>query len=545
MIQELSLTGKRWIIPEKEIETSAILESLLSDRGIDPDQDGELIDPTLIHDVPKAVKRIRKAIKKGETIGIFGDYDCDGVTSALIMMRYFKRQGIDPLIRLPHRIHDGYGIKEHIIGEFAQKGTDLLITVDSGIGSINEIARAKEIGIDVIITDHHHVGKRLPQAHAIVHPALSSKYPEPYPSGSGVTFHLVRALEDGDWEDMHIDQALAMLGTIADVMELRGQNRTMVKQGIAALNKLNDEPLAALIKSAGLNKYKVTSTDIAFRIAPRINAAGRISDPLIALQALMNGGEALEHINELNELRQSQTEKFMNKALEQIGDCRSTALIAIAHEDFPQGIVGLIAGKLTEKFGKPSLVGRIHDGLCTASLRSPECYHITKGLERCKKLLQYYGGHAQAAGCSFRADLFEKVSKELCRDAEKQTDPEELVPTINIDAVLDANSVTLDLCNNLKQLEPFGQGNREPVFMIENVKIDYPRLVGKEENHLQGKIEGTKMIGFRLGEVFGQISETVDVICRLGTDSWQGTTQPQLFIEDIRVTKPKKVLTAT
>ena len=536
MSSELSLTGKRWIIPElSEDDSDNLVSNLMSKRGIDPALEGELPDAFAFHDMQKAIDRIRLAIKNKESVGIFGDYDCDGITSSLQLIRFFRRNGIDPFVRLPHRIKDGYGLKSHIIDEFVAKGTDLLITVDSGVGSVSEIAKARSAGIEVIITDHHHVGKKIPPAVAIIHPDFSD-IPPPHPSGSGVVYHLLRALEDGTWDDMQTDESLAMLGTIADVMELKGFNRTLVKQGLNSIKKLKSGPLFELVKIAGININYLTSTDVGFRIAPRINAAGRMGNPLIALKALMDGGEAIKIIDNLNEIRQKQTEEFLNMALEEISEAPESPLMSIMHSDFPQGIVGLIAGKLTEMTGKPSLVGRDHEGMCTASLRSTPSYHITEGLERCSGLLQYFGGHAQAAGCSFRSDLFDQVSNRLAEDISKHTDPDDLLPTIEIDAVLPAPSITLGLINDLKRLEPFGHGNREPVFLIQGAQMEYQRQVGKESNHLQSNIGGVKSIGFRLGHLSEHSNKPIDVVCRLGTDSWNGLTRPQIFIDDLRST---------
>ena len=505
----------------------------MDNRGIDPELEGELPDAFAFHDMQKAVDRIRSAITNKESVGIFGDYDCDGVTSALQLISFFRRNGIEPIVRLPHRIKDGYGLKSHIIDEFISKGTDLLITVDSGVGSVSEIAKARSAGMEVIVTDHHHVGKKIPPAVAIIHPDFSD-IPPPHPSGSGVVYHLLRALEDGAWDDMQTDESLAMIGMIADVMELKGFNRTLVKQGLNSIKKLTGGPLVELIKIAGININYLTSTDVGFRIAPRINAAGRMGDPLIALKALMDGGEAIKIIDNLNEIRQKQTEEYLNMALEEISKAPDSPLMSIIHSDFPQGIVGLIAGKLTEMTGKPSLVGRDHEGMCTASLRSTCCYHITEGLERCSGLLQYFGGHAQAAGCSFKSDLFDQVSNGLAEDISKHTDPDDLLPTIEIDAVLPASSITLGLINDLKRLEPFGHGNREPVFLIQGAQMDYQRQVGKESNHLQSNIGGVKSIGFRLGHLIEHSNKPIDVVCRLGTDSWNGLTRPQIYIEDLR-----------
>ncbi|MBU2213739.1 single-stranded-DNA-specific exonuclease RecJ [Patescibacteria group bacterium] len=542
---DLSLTGKRWLMREDApIFAGAHIEqfllSLMRERGIDPRCEGEvLLPPTIFTGMTKAVEHIREAVANKESIGIFGDYDCDGITATIQLLRYFRRNGIEPSVRLPHRATDGYGLKSHIIDEFLEKKTRLLITVDTGIGSAKEVRRAQKEGMDVIITDHHHPHRNLPPAVAIVHPQLSPEYPLPHPSGAGVVLQLLNALEEGEWEGMHLDRALAMIGTIADVMELKGQNRLIVQQGLEALKELKEEPLASLLIQAGLNKENVTSTDIAFRIAPRINAAGRMTDPLIGLSALLNGGEALITLELLNEQRQKLTENLFKEALAEIEPALDRSFLCIAREDFPEGIVGLIAGKLTEMFGKPSLVGRIKGDKCTASLRSVPAYNISEGLDRCRDLLQYYGGHAQAAGCTFSTELLDELSERLDADVRKYAKEEDLLPTLMIDAELPPEALNLKLCEGLRHLEPFGKGNPEPLFLLKNVQIDYQRCVGSDGAHLQGTISGNKLIGFRLGHLQEQLTGPVDVVCKLGTDSWNGMVRVQLFVEDIGI--PKKV----
>ena len=259
-----------------------------------------------------------------------------------------------------------------------------------------------------------------------------------------------------------------------------------------------------------------------------------MADPLIALQALMKGGVFIEYLNELNRLRQEQTDKYLDVAINQIGDCADSPLIAAAREDFPQGIVGLIAGKLTERFGKPSMVGRLHGGICTASLRSTSAYHITEGLQKCSGLLQYFGGHAQAAGCSFKAELFSSVVERLREDISENVEMNDLVPTMEIDAELTPDSITPDLISNINKLEPFGKGNPEPLFIIRNIKFENARIVGKGGNHLQGTIAGVKSVGFGLGFAIEHARPPIDAVCRLGLDEWNGYMRPQIFIEDLR-----------
>ncbi len=460
-------------------------------------------------------------------------------------MRYFRRHGLEPFVILPHRVRDGYGLKKPIIEMFGVHGTTLLITVDTGVTAITETEEAQRWGMDVIITDHHHLHAELPRAYALLHPALVPNFPLPFPSGAGVAHALVQALEGGDeWEDAPTDRALAMIGTIADLVELRGLNRTLVQQGLQALSALSTGPLATLVTDVLRTSHRtLTSTDIAFRIAPRINAAGRMEDPLIALTALLEGGEALTTLETLNVRRQESTQSLLEEALATLGlPARCTPslhaelppFLAIASTSFPEGIIGLIAGKLTETFGRPSLVATVNGRECTASLRSTSAYHITEGLERCRDLLTSFGGHAQAAGCSLPAARFDELHHRLHADIEERVSEEELLPQLTIDGSLHASTVTLAFCERLREIEPFGQGNLEPLFVLPDVRIESPRRVGNEGAHLQGRIAGIKTIGFKLGHLLEHTERPLDIACHLRTDTWNGVKAPQIFLEDLR-----------
>jgi len=497
--------------------------------------------------MPRAVQRIRDAVQRKEAVGIFGDYDCDGITGVAQLVRFFERHGITPHAILPHRVHDGYGLKPHLVEAFAKRGITLLLTVDTGITAMHEIEMARARGIDVIITDHHHLQSEVPSAFAILHPLLSRNFPLPHPSGSGVAHLLVRALErESQWEDWATDSALSMIGTIADLVELKGGNRALVREGLEALNSLDPaSPLGDLARSVRSKDRPLTSTDIAFRLAPRINAAGRMEDPALALEALLHGGAAISSLEELNVQRQHSTRTLLEETLTSLAlPAKSSAdlppLLAIAREHFPEGIIGLIAGKLTESYGRPSLAAAISDGECTASLRSTRAYHITQGLERVSDLLMSFGGHAQAAGCTFAVAHLDELQRRLSEDIAARTTPEDLLPALEIDAVLSAQDLSLSLCEQLRHLEPFGQGNPEPLFLLRNVKLEQPRRVGGEGAHLQARIAGHKTIGFRLGHLEEHAAHPLDIICKLSVDTWNGRKAVQIVIEDLRLAFPQQ-----
>jgi single-stranded-DNA-specific exonuclease len=529
----LSLTDKHWSLPEhtKALNASHVLLRLLKERDIE--ENAKLIPPSIYPDMQKAKERIRSAIDSGEKIGIFGDYDCDGVTATAQLVRYFRRYNTEPFVRLPHRVRDGYGLKPETAKEIMAAGVKLLITCDTGIASVKEVEMLQNAGIDVIVTDHHSVHEELPKAFALIHPALCS-HPLPHPAGAGVVFALIFALEDGKWNGMNEDIALAMCGTVGDLVPLRGHNRTLVQLGLKAFTQIEGGPLGQLRERCKPKDAPMTSIDIAFRVAPRINAAGRMTEAGIALQALLDGGDALEQLDLLNKQRQDITRTLLKEVVEECEQDAVPPLIAKISGDYPHGIVGLIAGRLTEHFGKPSLVAHTDGRTCTASLRSPPCYNIAEGLGRVSDLLLSYGGHAQAAGCTFTVEHFEMLRDRLIEDVRAHVDEQLLEPTLQIDAVLDATDITTAFCEKLQLLEPFGQGNAEPLFLLRNVSLQDARACGKDQTHLQARISGIKAIGFGMAHLASG-NEKFDVVARIGIDAWNGKKEPQIFICDLGV----------
>lgn len=548
----LSLTGRQWKtrtgddlrVPFTAARSSELLALLQTERGIEPYTKGEVpvragMDPSVFPDVGKAMERLESAVQKEESIGIFGDYDCDGITSTTLLARALHRRGIEPILRLPHRTREGYGLREPIVREMAAAGVTLLFTLDTGITARDEVALAVKLGMDVIILDHHRVPRELPPAFAILHPALAVPQPIASPAAAGVTWSFVCGLEAmrgaEEWDGWETDIALAALGTVADLVDLRGDNRSLVHRGLMALQSIQDGPFALLRLQSGLQDATLTSRDLAFRLAPRLNAAGRMADPSIALRALLGDHHALLQLDELNTQRQTLVKNLTEDILVQAA-ADTRPFIVMAGRAFLPGICGLLAGKLTETLGKPSLVGYLHEnGMCTASLRSIPGYDVTAGLQKNADLLQHFGGHAMAAGCSFRTEHLPALRERFADDVEQTVKPDELVPSLFIDVCADAACLTLSLCEALHSLEPFGQANPEPVFLLRNVLLRDVRPVGRDQSHLQGMLKEKKVIGFHLGKFAGQATEPLDLVCRLGIDTWRGARNAQLFVEDIRV----------
>lgn len=520
-----------------ENDALALVELLRQSRGLEAHSEGgtEWHSPDLYPDAQKAAQRVQKAISEGQKIALFGDYDCDGVTASAQIVRALRRRGVEPVIRLPHRVHDGYGLKPPQIKEFTDAGVQLLITVDTGVSAHEAIDAANAAGIDVIVLDHHHI-LTPPNAYAILHPALAPAYPHPFPAAAGVVFTFLHALEGDTWDGRDIDLCMAMFGTVADLVMLKGFNRMLVQEGLAAVPRLPPSPVKLFVDQLSSGK-PLTSVDIAFRIAPRINAAGRMADPMLALKALLEGGDLLADLETLNTLRQDQTARALERALLELTPKQDGSLppfLSIASTNYPHGILGLLAGKLTDKYSRPSMAVHIEGELCTASLRSPAGYNIVEAIGRNSHLLVSFGGHAQAAGATFKLEHYLALCTALEQDAEQCMERELLIPTLAADAVLQAHAVTQDFCAHLTQLEPFGQGNPEPLFLIENVQLENPRRVGGEGRHLQALLKHCKVIGFGLGHLMEEINGPVDILCRAGIDTWNGRVTPQLFVVDVR-----------
>lgn len=492
-------------------------------------------DPSIFPDAYKAVDRMRRAIAENEKIGIFGDYDCDGVTSTAQLVRMLRRHGTEPVVRLPHRVHDGYGLQSQHSDAFAEQGITLLITADTGIAAHEAVDRAREHGIDVIILDHHHF-TTVPNAYAILHPALAPLHPEPHPSAAGVVHAFVRAFEQGHpWQDEAVDIVLAAIGTVGDLVPLTGGNRLLVQEGLEAMRRLPAGPLRQLIERV-CGDGAVTSMDIGWKIAPRINAAGRMDDPTEALTALLEGGIALERLETLNSLRQEETSQAVEHAIASLGpEHELPPFLCIASATYSHGIVGLIAGKLTERFGRPSLAACIDGDKCTASLRSPAGYNVVEALERSRNLLTRFGGHAQAAGATFPLDSFMELAQSLERDAGQMIATDASAPMLVIDGVIRLAAVSIPLHEQINGLAPFGQGNTEPVFLIPGITLTNIRRVGSTANHLQARANGLPVIGFNLGHLERDVTNTtVDIACRIGVNTWNGKTEAQLVVVDIR-----------
>lgn len=522
----LSLTGKQWIYPKQRDTFSTFADILMRERNL---ANPPLHRRPLFNAEQHAIKRIRYAIERHEHIGIFGDYDCDGITATALMVRFFRRKGIDPVVRLPHR-NEGYGLHPTQVDAFKAQRVSLIITVDTGVTAFSAVRHANANNMDVLIIDHHSLPAILPPAYAIIHPHLANPPFDPPPSAAGICYLFIRALEGREWNTHESDIALASLGVIADLVELKGYNRTIAREGLNAWNCVSHGPLAELKRSAALHG-QVSGTDIAFRLAPRINAAGRMDDPLIALTALLEGGSSIDALEQLNRQRRLSVEEIYTT----LPQSHPHPWICLAHPDYHPGMIGLIAGKLTERFYRPSLVAHIRDGICTASLRSIPTINIMDALEDCKELLIHFGGHAQAAGCTFNYKNFPLIQQKLSQFVSAILPLSDPHPPLAIDAELRPEDITIAFCRSLERLEPFGQGNPEPRFLLRNIYPRSPRHIGTDEKHLRFWIGNIPVVGFGLGSFLPNMMSPVDLVCRLSINDWNDKKNPQLFIDDLHL----------
>lgn len=467
---------------------------VLTARGIDtPEAAGVLLDgtafsdPFLLKDMDKAVQRIHAAIDGDEKIVVFGDYDVDGVTATALLFSHLSSMGANVRCMLPSRDGDGYGLSRGAVEKLARNGYKLVITVDNGVSALEEIAFAVEQGIDVIVTDHHLPPEQLPPALAVVDPARSDdESPFKFLSGVGVAFKLACALEDCPPEEMLDFYAdLVAVGTVADVVPLVGENRAAVRYGLQLMNQQARPGLDALIRAAGLDKKPLAAENIAFGIAPRLNAAGRMEDATQALRLLLTEGEdqadqLAAHLCDANTARQQAEQTIMEEVRAQLE--RDPALLAdrvlvLWGQGYHQGVIGIAASRLVEKYGRPAILISITDGEGKGSGRSVKGFDLHEALSACADCFVRYGGHAMAAGLSILPEQMEEFRRRINAWA-AQHHPVMPCPPLEVDAPVRLDQLSVEDVQALDLLEPFGAGNPSPLFLLEQVTVDGAYPVG-------------------------------------------------------------------
>lgn len=545
---------------DKKFDTGMIVATILNDMHFKDDKEIEkflkpkrtdFYKPFFMPDMEKAVSRITKALKNNENITIFGDYDADGITSTTILKRFFHDINKECNVYIPNRLNEGYGLNKNAIKKLSEDGTNLIITVDCGITAIEETKYAKELGIDIVITDHHEPGEEIPDAEAVVDcKRKDNKYPFRELAGCGVAFKLTQALCKN--LDLNENQALkyldiACVGTISDVVPLVDENRVIVKLGMLLLKQTKNLGLKQIINNAHFKEFN--SMSVAFGITPRINACGRLGHQGEALELFTTDNqekatELAKKMDEYNIQRQLEEKRIYDEAItllqEEAQTNGITNCIVLGHENWNPGVIGIVSSRITEKFYKPSILVCFDKDIAKGSGRSIEGFDLHKALMECDKYLTNYGGHSLAAGLSLNTKDFEKFKNMINEYAEKNIKDEDLIPTINIDLKLEDSQLNIEDVEELKLLEPFGQSNEEPIFMITNLKVvsiktlsegKHLKLFLKNQNYLDA-------IGFNLGERANElkIGDTIDIVGNLNINEFNNTKKVQMLLKDFKIT---------
>lgn len=517
-------------------------------RFLTPSLEG-LRDPYAMKDMDRAVKQIRKAMAAGGKICVFGDYDVDGVTASAILLSYFRHRGYDNLMHhLPDRRREGYGLSKAAVEMISGQGCELLITVDCGITSLEEVDLANRLGVAVVVTDHHKPGGRLPDAAAVVNPkqeACGFGFREL--AGAGIAFKLVQALSRPG-EDLRPYLGLSALGTVADVVPLVDENRIIVKSGLKVLNETPSTGLEALISAAGLSGKRIEAGHVAFALAPRINAAGRLSKAEKALALLMceDGDEAgalAEELDLLNRKRQAVERQIHEEAEAMIERRRPerSKILVLAKEGWDSGVIGIVASKLVESHHRPVVMIALEDGIGKASARSFGKIDLYALLEKGRSFYLKFGGHRQAAGFSIEADRVEAYRRHMEALADETISDSQLVETLSIDCELDPARIDFGLVADIGRLEPFGFGNPKPRFLIRRMRLDKHRYVGKSGSHLKATFnENRRMfdaIGFQM-EAYKPVvkkDRLFDLVFTLDRNVFRNVESIQFMLKDLRV----------
>ena len=540
---------------QKKYNINFLLAKILVNRGIiEKEQISKFLTPTrydfynpfLMPDMEKAVNRIIEAIKKKQKMIVYGDYDVDGITSITVLKSFLEERGVQIDYYIPNRIEEGYGLNKNALENIAKKQYQLMITVDCGISCKEEIDYANELGIETIVTDHHEVGDEIPNAIAVVDAKRKdSEYPFRELAGVGVVFKLIQAL--GQKLGLNEKEYLKFLdivcvGTISDIVPLIDENRVIAKLGLLLVERTKNLGLRSILVSSG---YKnIDSSTISFGIAPRINACGRMGDAKKALQLLLSkNSEEIElltrKLNAYNAKRQEIEKSIFEDALNQIEkkhlDRNKT--IVVAGENWHHGVIGIVSSKITDIYFKPSILLCHEDNIAKGSGRSIPGFDLYSALQKCQDNIEKFGGHAMAIGITLKEENIEKFTKKFETIAEEEH-IEEILPIIRIDAKIELDQVNREMVDSLKQLEPFGEANKTPIFLFKNLKIDSIRTLS-EGKHLKMTLRSNNTvidaIGFNLGNLAEDyiIGDKIDLAGALEINAYGGMDSLQINIKDI------------
>jgi single-stranded-DNA-specific exonuclease len=560
--------GKRWEVSplitsyanEALAAFSPVLRQVLYNRGYATDVDARSFlegnanfdtSPNQMLGVAPTVERLRYALDHNELIAIYGDYDVDGVSATALFVEALRAFGgiVKPYI--PNRFEEGYGLNKDALSNLQDEGVKLVVSVDCGIRSPDEANHAHSIGLDLIITDHHQPADGdLPSAFSVVNPKqVDDLYPDKDLAGVGVAYKIIQALVESvgtSPEGFQVEDLLDLvsLGTVADLAPLSGENRMLVRKGLAKIRETKRQGLFSLAAVADLSLSKVNSTSIGFVIGPRLNAAGRLESALAAFELLTTrdvkkAGELAQQLNIQNRKRQEITRKIQAEAEEIIlAEDPDADIFFVVHPDFNAGVVGLAASRLVETYYRPAIVGQISGETTRCSCRSIPEFHITEALDQCKDLLVQHGGHAAAAGFTVRNENLGALKQQLKSIAAKVLHGRNLRQTLTADMVINLSDLDSKLFHQLEFLQPTGYGNPEAVFVSRGVRITNKRSVGMDGKHLKLVVTDERItfdaIGFRLGHLLKELPTRVDILFTFESNEFNGRQSLQLNLKDVK-----------
>ena len=560
---------------QKHSDLHPLILALLWNRGVKEDidkflntnYDTDALDPFLFNQMEEAIELIIRHVKEQNPITIYGDYDADGVTSSALMMELLTLLKAKVDVYIPHRFKEGYGLNKDAIDRIASRGVKLIITVDGGVRSIEEVKYAQDLGIDIVLTDHHTTQLRadgsddLPNC-IVINPAVQlEKYPFKVLAGVGVAFKLAKALiaksKLSEADKIRLEKRfldIVAIGTVADCVSLMGENRVLVSEGLKSLNKTKRAGLKALMDVAKIEKGKLSAWNIGFQLAPRLNAAGRLGSATIPFELLITKDkiQAKQMANELNlqnQERQKITEDIVRQAEEQIKDSQEKKiLIAVCQLDESQeediwneGVVGLVSGRITNKYDKPSLViTKTNEGYKGSGRSIPEL-NLVKAIEESSEYLDRFGGHPAAAGFSLKNEQIDSFIAKIEEVVEKRLADIELIPTVSIDYKLDMTELNNSLVNKILEFEPFGSNNPKPIFLSENLEVMDIITMGLSGQHLKLRVrQGTSKVlsalAFNKAEKWGlKLGGFIDLVYSVEFNEFNGKRNIQLKIIDLKL----------
>lgn len=539
-----------------EFNISRLVANIIANKGLKDTKEIETFlnptrkdfyDPFLMPDMEDAVERIVKAINDKEKITIYGDYDVDGITSSTVLSRFLEERGVKPEIYIPDRINEGYGLNQNAIESIAENKTNLIITVDCGITAVKEVEFAKELNMDVVITDHHEPGTEIPNTIAVVDcKRKDNKYPFSELAGVGVAFKLIQAISMRMKlpEEAYLKYLdIVCIGTISDIVPLVSENRTIAKLGLKLVKQTKNVGLRCLLASIGYKK--IDSNTISFGIAPRVNACGRMGQARKALDLFLTNNieqarKLTDELNECNVKRQEIEKRISDEAIKMLENPeeQNAPCIILGKENWHHGVIGIVSSKITDMYSKPSILLCFEDEKAKGSGRSIPGFDLHEALESCNRYIEQFGGHSMAIGITIQKDNFQKFKDDI-EEYAKSKNISEIVPEIQVDEKIQLQDISIKDVEELSLLEPFGEGNRVPLFQISGVKISSIRALS-EGKHLKLFLKDDNKfidaIGFNMGNVADKytIEDKIDLVGGLELNSYNGTEKMQINLKDIR-----------